>query len=154
MPCRNELIRRPSRQGFRHPSGRCLLRLRYCDKSIGAPSNATIAPASCRFVVLLNGMAVRIRRLPTLPGDMAGCTVCMRAPFEAVSGAPKAPAAVPFDCDAQDAAARAGQVIAYQAIVSNFDAELRVVSANLGTSVIPRQLAARYEKLGDRRPLR
>jgi DNA-binding transcriptional LysR family regulator len=41
------------------------------------------------------------------------------------------------------AAARAGQVISYRAIVSNFDAELRVVAANLGISVIPRQIAAR-----------
>jgi DNA-binding transcriptional LysR family regulator len=49
----------------------------------------------------------------------------------------------------QRAAARAGQVISYRAIVSNFDAELRVVAAGLGISVIPRQVAARFEKLRD-----
>jgi DNA-binding transcriptional LysR family regulator len=47
----------------------------------------------------------------------------------------------------QRAAARAGQVITYRAIVSNFDAELRVVAAGLGISVIPRQVAARFERL-------
>lgn len=49
----------------------------------------------------------------------------------------------------QRAAARAGQVISYRAIVSNFDAELRVVGAGLGVSVTPRQIAQRYEKLRD-----
>jgi DNA-binding transcriptional LysR family regulator len=47
----------------------------------------------------------------------------------------------------QRAAARAGQVITYRAIVSNFGAELRVVAAGLGISVIPRQVAVRSEKL-------
>ena len=46
----------------------------------------------------------------------------------------------------QRAAARAGQVMSYRAIVSNFDAELRVVAANLGISVIPRQIAERYAR--------
>ena len=45
------------------------------------------------------------------------------------------------------AAARAGQPIRYRAIVSNFDAELRVVAAGLGISITPRQIAMRYEKL-------
>jgi DNA-binding transcriptional LysR family regulator len=45
------------------------------------------------------------------------------------------------------AAARAGQAIRYRAIVSNFDAELRVVAAGLGISITPRQIAKRYEKL-------
>ena len=45
------------------------------------------------------------------------------------------------------AAARAGRVITYRAIVSNFDAELRVVAAGLGVCVIPRQIAAQYERL-------
>lgn len=45
------------------------------------------------------------------------------------------------------AAARVGQPIRYRAIVSNFDAELRVVAAGLGISVTPRQIATRYEKL-------
>lgn len=31
--------------------------------------------------------------------------------------------------------------------MSNFDAELRVVAAGLGVSVIPRQVAARYQTL-------
>lgn len=39
------------------------------------------------------------------------------------------------------AAARSGRTVAYRAIVSNFDAELRVVAAGLGISVIPRQIA-------------
>jgi DNA-binding transcriptional LysR family regulator len=47
----------------------------------------------------------------------------------------------------QRAAARAGKTITYRAIVSNFDAELRVVAANLGISVTPRQIAERYERL-------
>jgi len=45
------------------------------------------------------------------------------------------------------AAARVGQAIRYRAIVSNFDAELRVVAAGLGISITPRQIAKRYEKL-------
>lgn len=45
------------------------------------------------------------------------------------------------------AAARAGHPIRYRAIVSNFDAELRVVAAGLGISITPRQIAKRYEKL-------
>ena len=45
------------------------------------------------------------------------------------------------------AAARAGHAIRYRAIVSNFDAELRVVAAGLGISITPRQIAKRYEKL-------
>lgn len=49
----------------------------------------------------------------------------------------------------QRAAARAGQVVSYRAIVSNFDAELRVVAAGLGISVIPRQVAMRHEQMRD-----
>lgn len=45
------------------------------------------------------------------------------------------------------AAALAGQVVSYRAVVSNFDAELRVVAAGLGVSVTPRQIATRYEQL-------
>ncbi len=45
------------------------------------------------------------------------------------------------------AAARAGQTIRYRAIVSNFDAELRVVAAGLGISITPWQIATRYEAL-------
>lgn len=45
------------------------------------------------------------------------------------------------------AAALAGQVVRYRAVVSNFDAELRVVAAGLGVSVTPRQIATRYEQL-------
>lgn len=47
------------------------------------------------------------------------------------------------------AAARAGKVMNYRAIVSNFDAELRVVAAGLGISVTPRQVALRSERLRD-----
>ena len=43
----------------------------------------------------------------------------------------------------QRAAARAGRVIAYRVVVSNFDAALRAVAADLGVSVIPRPVAAR-----------
>jgi DNA-binding transcriptional LysR family regulator len=42
------------------------------------------------------------------------------------------------------AAARAGETLAYRAIVSNFDAALRVVAAGLGISVIPAQVGERY----------
>lgn len=45
------------------------------------------------------------------------------------------------------AAARAGRTIHYRAIVSNFEAELRVVAAGLGLSITPRQIAERYEAL-------
>jgi len=45
------------------------------------------------------------------------------------------------------AASRTGHAIRYRAIVSNFDAELRVVAAGLGISITPRQIAKRYEKL-------
>lgn len=45
------------------------------------------------------------------------------------------------------AAARVGQTLRYRAIVSNFDAELRVVAAGLGLSITPRQIATRYENL-------
>ncbi len=44
------------------------------------------------------------------------------------------------------AAARAGGVLAYRVVVSNFDAALRVVEADLGISVIPRQIAMRHER--------
>lgn len=44
----------------------------------------------------------------------------------------------------QRAAARAGRTLGYRVIVSNFDAALRVVEADLGVSVIPNQIAARY----------
>ena len=45
-------------------------------------------------------------------------------------------------------------MIVYRAIVSTFDAELRVVAAGLGVSVIPRQIATRYEALRDIRVIR
>jgi DNA-binding transcriptional LysR family regulator len=44
------------------------------------------------------------------------------------------------------AAARNGRVLAYRVVVSNFDAALRVVEADLGISVIPRQIATRHER--------
>jgi DNA-binding transcriptional LysR family regulator len=44
------------------------------------------------------------------------------------------------------AAARAGGRLSYRVIVSTFDAALRVVSANLGASVIPRQVAAEAQR--------
>jgi DNA-binding transcriptional LysR family regulator len=44
----------------------------------------------------------------------------------------------------QRAAAQAGGTVSYRAIVSNFDAAIRVVAANLGVSVIPMQAGAAY----------
>jgi DNA-binding transcriptional LysR family regulator len=44
----------------------------------------------------------------------------------------------------QRAAARAGATILYRVVVSNFDAALRVVAANLGISVIPLQVGASF----------
>ena len=49
----------------------------------------------------------------------------------------------------QRAAARAGQVITYRAIVTNFEAELRVVAAGLGISVTPKQVALRSASAGE-----
>ena len=44
------------------------------------------------------------------------------------------------------AAARSGRTIAYRVIVSNFDAAFRVVAANLGISVIPRQVSESHAR--------
>lgn len=41
-------------------------------------------------------------------------------------------------------AARSGRVLNYRVVVSSFDAALRVVEADLGISVIPRQIAMRH----------
>lgn len=46
----------------------------------------------------------------------------------------------------QRAAARTGRMLTYRVVVSNFDAALRVVEADLGISVIPRQIAMRHER--------
>jgi len=46
------------------------------------------------------------------------------------------------------AAARAGRALSYRVIVSNFDAALRVVAANLGISVIPHQVTLMHEPRG------
>ena len=43
----------------------------------------------------------------------------------------------------QRAAARAGRTVSYRVIVSNFDAALRVVAANLGVSVVPLEVGRR-----------
>ena len=43
----------------------------------------------------------------------------------------------------QRAAASTGRPISYRVIVSNFDAALRVVAANLGISVVPREVGGR-----------
>jgi DNA-binding transcriptional LysR family regulator len=42
------------------------------------------------------------------------------------------------------AAARAGRTLTYRAVVSNFDAAIRVVAANLGVSVIPVEVGSPY----------
>ncbi len=44
------------------------------------------------------------------------------------------------------AAARAGRMLSVRVVVSNFDAALRVVEADLGVSVIPRQIAMRFQR--------
>jgi DNA-binding transcriptional LysR family regulator len=44
----------------------------------------------------------------------------------------------------QRAAAQANGTVSYRAIVSNFDAAIRVVAANLGVSVIPMQAGSKY----------
>ena len=54
----------------------------------------------------------------------------------------------------QRAAARSGRMPLYRAVVSSFDAALRVVAADLGISVIPRQIAARHAREGSVRVLR
>jgi DNA-binding transcriptional LysR family regulator len=46
----------------------------------------------------------------------------------------------------QRAAARTGRMLTYRVVVSNFDAALRVVEADLGISVIPHQIAMRHER--------
>jgi DNA-binding transcriptional LysR family regulator len=47
----------------------------------------------------------------------------------------------------QRAAARAGRMVSYRVIVSNFDAAFRVVAANLGISVVPAEVGASYAAL-------
>ncbi len=47
----------------------------------------------------------------------------------------------------QRAAARAGRTLSYRAIVSNFDAAIRVVAANLAIGIIPRQVGLQYAGL-------
>ncbi|HEX7382972.1 MAG TPA: LysR family transcriptional regulator [Burkholderiaceae bacterium] len=47
----------------------------------------------------------------------------------------------------QQAAARAGRTLVYRVVVSNFDAAFRVVGANLGISVVPRQVGSAYASL-------
>lgn len=46
------------------------------------------------------------------------------------------------------AAATAGRKLTYRAIVSNFDAAIRVVRANLGVSVIPREVSSQQITTG------
>ena len=47
------------------------------------------------------------------------------------------------------AAARAGRILSYRVVVSNFDAALRVVAANLGISVIPHQVSLMHVPRGE-----
>lgn len=47
------------------------------------------------------------------------------------------------------AAARAGHTLSYRVVVSNFDAAMRVVKANLGVSVIPRQVSQPQVESGE-----
>jgi DNA-binding transcriptional LysR family regulator len=47
------------------------------------------------------------------------------------------------------AAAKSGRTLSYRVIVSNFDAALRVVAANLGISVIPFQVSLMHVPLGE-----
>lgn len=52
------------------------------------------------------------------------------------------------------AAAKAGRPMSYRVVVSNFDAAFRVVGANLGISVVPRQVAGIYVSAGQVRLVR
>jgi DNA-binding transcriptional LysR family regulator len=54
----------------------------------------------------------------------------------------------------QRATARSGRAPVYRAVVSSFDAALRVVAADLGIAVIPRQIAARHAREGAVRVVR
>lgn len=45
------------------------------------------------------------------------------------------------------AAAMAGKPLVYRAVVSNFDAAIRIVRANLGISVVPREVAQAYGQM-------
>lgn len=47
------------------------------------------------------------------------------------------------------AAAKSGRALSYRVIVSNFDAALRVVAANLGISVIPFQASLMHGARGE-----
>ena len=49
----------------------------------------------------------------------------------------------------QQAAARAGRVLTFRVLVSNFDAAFRVVAAGLAISVVPAQVGASYAQLLD-----
>src|SRR5690606_40401525 len=46
------------------------------------------------------------------------------------------------------AAARAGKVMRYRVVVSNFDSAFRVVGAQLGVSVVPREVSQLYVSAG------
>lgn len=52
------------------------------------------------------------------------------------------------------AATQAGRSMSYRVVVSNFDAAFRVVGANLGISVVPRQVSQMYVSAGQVRMVR
>jgi DNA-binding transcriptional LysR family regulator len=52
------------------------------------------------------------------------------------------------------AAARAGRPIKYRVVVSNFDGAFRVVGANLGVSVVPKEVASLYAAAGQIKTVR
>lgn len=52
------------------------------------------------------------------------------------------------------AAARANRALNYRVVVSNFDGAFRVVGANLGVSVVPREVASLYASAGQIKTIR
>ena len=52
------------------------------------------------------------------------------------------------------AAARVGRSVNYRVVVSNFDGAFRVVGANLGVSVVPREVASLYASAGQIKTVR
>jgi len=53
----------------------------------------------------------------------------------------------------RQSAARSGRTVAYRAVVSNFDAAFRVVAANLGISVVPKEVSSTYRRIMDVRTI-
>jgi DNA-binding transcriptional LysR family regulator len=85
----------------------------------------------------------------------AGCLAQTAASYWSIQRALRAnvkyehvglPPATAVDSMLLRAAARTGRILTYRVGVSNFDAALRVVEADIGISVIPRQIATRHDR--------